>query len=63
MPKDNNHNLKSILILKVITIKEKFNIIFHPNYKPPKMGKFNKDNKKLLDRYKPYYLYSNIGVR
>ncbi|RHZ60795.1 uncharacterized protein CDV56_104166 [Aspergillus thermomutatus] len=63
VPEDDNRDLKSILIPKVMAAKEKFDVVFQPNYQPPEVGEFTKDDEKIPDGQEPYYLRSNTGPR
>ncbi|KAH1371269.1 hypothetical protein KXV22_008231 [Aspergillus fumigatus] len=63
VPEDDNRDLKSILIPKVMAAKEKFDVVFQPNYQPPEVGEFTKDDEKIPDGHEPYYLRSNTGPK
>ncbi|KAF4225589.1 hypothetical protein CNMCM6457_008011 [Aspergillus fumigatiaffinis] len=63
VPEDDNRDLKSILIPKVMAAKDKFDVVFQPNYEPPEVSEFTKDDEKIPDGHEPYYMRSNTGPR
>ncbi|EAW20399.1 cupin domain-containing protein [Aspergillus fischeri NRRL 181] len=63
VPEDDNRDLKSILIPKVMAAKDKFDVVFQPNYQPPEVAEFTKDDEKIPDGHEPYYLRSNTGPK
>ncbi|KAL2787368.1 hypothetical protein BJX66DRAFT_327911 [Aspergillus keveii] len=63
VPETDNRDLKSILIPKVMAAKGKFDVVFQPNYVPPELGEWGKDDERLPEGQAPFYLRANTGPR
>ncbi|KAL2807581.1 RmlC-like cupin [Aspergillus granulosus] len=63
VPETDNRDLKSILIPKVMAAKEKFDVVFQPNYVPPELGEWDKDDERLPEGQAPFFLRANTGPR
>ncbi|OJJ48750.1 hypothetical protein ASPZODRAFT_62603 [Penicilliopsis zonata CBS 506.65] len=63
LPEDDNRDLKSILIPKVMAAKEQFDVVFQPHYQPPALGEWDADDEKLPESQQGYYLRSNTGPK
>lgn len=63
VPENDNRDLKSLLIPKVMAAKEKFDVVFQPHYQPPEVSEWTKEDEKLPDGYEGYFLRSNTGPR
>ncbi|KNG89379.1 hypothetical protein ANOM_001872 [Aspergillus nomiae NRRL 13137] len=63
VPESDDRDLKSLLIPKVMAAKEKFDVVFQPNYQPPDLGDWTKDDERLPDSSQPFYLRANTGPR
>ncbi|KAE8132929.1 RmlC-like cupin domain-containing protein [Aspergillus pseudotamarii] len=63
VPESDDRDLKSLLIPKVMAAKEKFDVVFQPNYQPPDVGDWTKDDERLPDSSEPFYLRANTGPR
>ncbi|KAL2856290.1 RmlC-like cupin [Aspergillus pseudodeflectus] len=63
VPETDNRDLKSILIPKVMAAKGKFDVVFQPNYVPPELGEWDKDDERLPEGQAPFYLRANTGPR
>ncbi|OGM47357.1 dioxygenase [Aspergillus bombycis] len=63
VPESDDRDLKSLLIPKVMAAKEKFDVVFQPNYQPPDLGDWTKDDERLPESSQPFYLRANTGPR
>lgn len=63
VPETDNRDLKSLLIPKVMAAKEQFDVVFQPDYQPPALGDWTKDDKALPNSCQPFYLCANTGPR
>ncbi|KAB8255400.1 RmlC-like cupin [Aspergillus pseudonomiae] len=63
VPESDDRDLKSLLIPKVMAAKEKFDVVFQPNYQPPDLGDWTKYDERLPDSSQPFYLRANTGPR
>jgi mannose-6-phosphate isomerase-like protein (cupin superfamily) len=43
--------------------KGKFDVVFQPNYVPPELGEWDKDDERLPEGQAPFYLRANTGPR
>ena len=43
--------------------KEKFDVVFQPDYQPPELGEWTEDDEGLPESSQPFYLRANIGPR
>ncbi|KAJ5989418.1 hypothetical protein N7481_004628 [Penicillium waksmanii] len=63
VPETDNRDLKSILIPKVMAAKGKFDVVFQPNYVPPEVSDWTKEDEKLPQGNEGYFLRANTGPR
>jgi mannose-6-phosphate isomerase-like protein (cupin superfamily) len=63
VPETDNRDLKSILIPKVMAAKGKFDVVFQPNYVPPEVSDWTKEDEKLPQSNEGYFLRANTGPR
>lgn len=63
VPENDNRDLKSLLIPKVIAAKGQFDVVFQPDYKPPELGEWKKEDEELPGSQQGYFLRANTGPR
>ena len=63
LPEMDSRDLRSILIPKVIAAKDRFDVNFVPDYKPPEVGPWLDTENKLPGPLEPYFLRANTGPR
>lgn len=63
VPENDNRDLKSILIPKVMAAKERFDVVFQPHYVPPEVGQWSTADEKLPEGPEGYFLRANTGPR
>lgn len=63
VPENDNRDLKSLLIPKVMAAKGKFDVVFQPDYKPPEVGDWTKEDEILPEGPENYFLRANTGPR
>lgn len=63
VPEDDDRDLKELLIPKLMEVKDKFDVVFQPDYKPPEVGDWDKSDEHLPDSAQPYFLRANTGPR
>lgn len=63
VPENDERDLKSLLIPKVMAAKEQFDVVFQPDYQPPEVGDWTEDDEKLPDGPQAFYLRANTGPR
>ena len=63
VPENDNRDLKALLIPKVMAAKGQFDVNFVPDYNPPEVSDWDKDDEKLPDSPQGYYLRANTGPR
>ncbi|RAL14276.1 RmlC-like cupin [Aspergillus homomorphus CBS 101889] len=63
VPENDNRDLKSILIPKVMAAKEQFDVVFQPHYQPPELGEWTKDEEVLPEGPQGYFLRANTGPK
>ncbi|KAF7588353.1 hypothetical protein BBP40_005782 [Aspergillus hancockii] len=54
-------SLSQLLIPKVMAAKEKFDVVFQPNYQPPELGDCTNDDEQLTESQQAFYLRANTG--
>lgn len=63
VPEADDRDLKSLLIPKVMAAKEKFDVVFQPDYQPPELGDWTKQDESLPESLQPFFLRANTGPR
>ncbi|RAL02066.1 RmlC-like cupin [Aspergillus ibericus CBS 121593] len=63
VPEDDNRDLKSLLIPKVMAAKQDFDVVFQPHYQPPALGEWTSDEERLPEAPQPYFLRANTGPK
>ncbi|PWY91380.1 RmlC-like cupin [Aspergillus sclerotioniger CBS 115572] len=63
VPEDDDRDLKSLLIPKVMAAKQDFDVVFQPHYQPPELGEWTKDEERLPETPQPYFLRANTGPK
>lgn len=63
VPENDDRNLKELLIPKLMEAKDKFDVVFQPDYQPPEVGDWDKSDEQLPDSAQPYFLRANTGPR
>ena len=63
VPENDDRDLKSLLIPKLMAAKENFDVVFQPDYQPPELGDWTKDDERLPERTQGFYLRANTGPR
>lgn len=63
VPENDDRDLKSLLIPKVMAAKEQFDVVFQPNYQPPEQGDWTEEDEKLPESSLPFYLRAHTGPR
>lgn len=63
VPEDDNRDLKSLLIPKVMAAKDRFDVNFVRDYQPPEVGEWLDSENVLPEPLKPYFLRANTGPR
>jgi mannose-6-phosphate isomerase-like protein (cupin superfamily) len=63
VPESDNRDLKALLIPKVMAAKGQFDVVFQPNYTPPELGEWDKDDERLPESQEGFFLRANTGPR
>lgn len=63
VPEDDERDLKSLLIPKVMAAKDRFDVNFVRDYQPPEVGEWLDSENVLPEALKPYFLRANTGPR
>ncbi|KAK1144493.1 hypothetical protein N8T08_005366 [Aspergillus melleus] len=64
VPESDNRDLKALLIPKVMAAKEKFDVVFQPDYQPPEVSEWTADDENLpSSSQQPFFLRANTGPR
>ncbi|PYH41675.1 uncharacterized protein BP01DRAFT_418546 [Aspergillus saccharolyticus JOP 1030-1] len=63
VPENDDRDLKSILIPKVMAAKEQFDVVFQPHYQPPELGEWTQDEEVLPEGPQGYFLRANTGPK
>lgn len=63
VPEDDDRDLKSLLIPKVMAAKDRFDVNFVRDYQPPEVGEWLDSENVLAEPLKPYFLRANTGPR
>jgi hypothetical protein len=63
VPESDNRDLKSHIIPKVMAAKDRFDVHFERDYKPPELGDWLDSENALPEPLQPYFLRANTGPR
>ncbi|TDZ32421.1 Quercetin 2,3-dioxygenase [Colletotrichum spinosum] len=63
VPENDNRDLKSLLIPKVMAAKDRFDVNFERNYTAPELGDWQDSENVLPGPLEPYFLRANTGPR
>ena len=63
VPENDNRNLASLLIPKMMAAKDRFDVHFERNYQPPQVGDWLETENALPGALEPYFLRANTGPR
>lgn len=63
VPENDNRDLKSLLIPKVMAAKDRFDVHFERNYTPPEVSDWQESENVLPGPLEPYFLRANTGPR
>lgn len=63
VPEADDRDLRSLLIPKVMAAKDRFDVHFERDYKPPEVGDWLETENVLPGPLEPYYLRANAGPR
>jgi len=63
VPEADNRDLRSLLIPKVMAAKDRFDVHFERDYKPPEVGEWLETENVLPGPLEPYFLRANAGPR
>jgi hypothetical protein len=63
VPENDNRDLRSLLIPKLMEAKDRFDVHFERNYAPPEVGEWLDTENVLPAPLEPYFLRANTGPR
>ena len=63
VPEFDDRDLKSLLIPKVMTAKDRFDVVFVRDYQPPAVSEWEEGEGKLPEGSEPYFLRYMTGPR
>lgn len=63
MPENDDRDLRSLLIPKVMAAKDRFDVNFERNYTPPEVADWDGSENALAAPLEPYFLRANTGPR
>jgi mannose-6-phosphate isomerase-like protein (cupin superfamily) len=63
VPENDDRNLRALLVPKVMAAKDRFDVNFERDYKPPQVGDWLETENVLPDALEPYFLRANTGPR
>ncbi|PYH95317.1 RmlC-like cupin [Aspergillus ellipticus CBS 707.79] len=63
VPENDDRDLKSLLIPKVMAAKQDFDVVFERNYQPPELGEWTRDDEVLPESPQPFFLRANTGPK
>ncbi|KAI9172761.1 FAD-dependent monooxygenase OpS4 [Paramyrothecium foliicola] len=63
LPENDDRDLKSILIPKVMAAKDRFDVHFSRDYQAPDVAEWEEDENELPGPLEPYFLRANTGPR
>ncbi|KAI0121711.1 RmlC-like cupin domain-containing protein [Xylariales sp. AK1849] len=63
VPEDDDRDIKSLLIPKLMQAKDRFDVNFERDYKPPQVAEWLDSENVLPGPLEPYYLRANTGPR
>jgi hypothetical protein len=63
VPENDNRDLKSMLIPKLMASKDRFDVHFEREYQPPELGPWEDTENQLETAGQPYFLRANTGPR
>ncbi|KAH8886912.1 cupin domain-containing protein [Thozetella sp. PMI_491] len=63
VPENDNRDLKALLIPKVMAAKDRFDVHFERDYKPPEVADWLDSENQLPGPLEPYFLRANTGPR
>jgi hypothetical protein len=63
VPEHDNRDLRATLMPKIMAAKDRFDVVFQREYKPPELADWKDTENTLPDEVAPYFLKSNSGPR
>ena len=63
VPENDDRDLKSLLIPKLMASKDRFDVHFERDYQPPALGEWEESENQLASPEQPYFLRANTGPR